>query len=175
MIGTTATNSRRHKSKDASNPSDGARRPFGNVGSGCSSAPAGRCSSTSAAKEDEMREVLGVIAAALLVVCACGGEKARRAEPATAPASAETNTVSVMFSGRVDVEVSCFGDPPRVPVVTDLRFTEPDTQQLTDIAPGFCNIAPHGEGPLRAEPSTCYFTAEPSTCDVQVLATPLHT
>ena len=89
-----------------------------------------------------MRKAVGVIAAALLVVGACGGggEQARRAEPATTPASAETNTVSVTFSGRVDVEVSCFGDPPRVPVVTDLRFMEPGTKQLTDIAPGFCNI-----------------------------------
>ena len=72
--------------------------------------------------------------------CGGGGEKARKAEPATAPASAATNTVSVTFSARVDVEVSCFGDPPRVPVVTDLRFMEPGTKQLTDIAPGFCNI-----------------------------------
>ena len=123
-----------------------------------------------------MRKALGVIAAALLVVCACGGgEKARKAEPATTPASAETNTVSVTFSGRVDVEVSCFADPPGAPVVTELTFTEPNTQQLTDIAPGFCNITPHGEGPLRAEPSTCYFTAEPSTCDVKVVAIPLDT
>jgi hypothetical protein len=125
-----------------------------------------------------MRKALGVIAAALLVMTACGaggGEKERKAERATTPASAETNTVSVMFSGRVEVEVSCFGDPPRVPVVTDLSFTEPGTQQLTDIAPGFCNITPHGEGPLQAEPSTCYFTAEPSTCDVKVVAIPLDT
>jgi hypothetical protein len=116
-----------------------------------------------------------VIAAALLVVAACGdgGEKARKAQPT--PASAETNTVSVTFSGRVDIEVSCFGDPPGVPVVTGLTFTEPATKQLTDIAPGYCNITPHGEGPLRAEPSTCYFTAEPSTCDVKVAANPLHT
>jgi hypothetical protein len=124
------------------------------------------------------RSLRRVIAAALLVVAACGGgggEKARKAQPATTPASAETNTVSVTFSGRVDVEVSCFGDPPGVPVVTDLTFTEPGTQQLTDIAPGFCNITPHGEGPLRAEPSTCYFTAEPSTCDVKVTAIPLDT
>ena len=123
-----------------------------------------------------MRKALAFIAAALLVVAACGGgEKARKAEPATTPASAAANTVSVTFSGRVDVEVSCFGDPPGVPVVTNLRFTAPGTQQLTDIAPGFCNITPHGEGPLRAEPSTCYFTAEPSTCDVKVVAIPSHT
>ena len=124
-----------------------------------------------------MRKALAVIAAALLVVAACGGggEKARKAEPATTPASAATNTVSVTFSGRVDVEVSCFGDPPGVPVVTDLTFTEPGTQQRTDIAPGFCNITPHGEGPLRSEPSTCHFTAEPSTCDVKVVAIPSHT
>lgn len=124
-----------------------------------------------------MRKAAGVITAALLVVCACGGagEKARKAEPAITAASAETNTVSVTFSGRVDVEVSCFGHPPGVPAVTNLTFTEPGTQQVTDIAPGFCNITPHGEGPLRSQPSTCYFTAEPSKCDVTVMAIPSHT
>jgi len=123
-----------------------------------------------------MRKAPGVIAAALLVVCACGGgENARTAEPATTPASRETNTVSVTFSGRVDVEVSCFGDPPGAPVVTDLTFTEPSTQQLRGIAPGFCNVTPHGEGPLRAVPSTCYFTAAPSKCDVKVVAIPSQT
>jgi len=123
-----------------------------------------------------MSKALGVIAAALLVVCACGGgEKGRQVEPATSPASAETNTVSVTFSGRVDVEVSCLGDPPAAPVVTELTFTEPSTQQLTDIAPGSCNITPRGEGPMRAEPSTCHFTAQPSKCDVKVVTIPLRT
>jgi hypothetical protein len=123
-----------------------------------------------------VRKAAGVIAAALLLVCACGGaEKARQVKPATTTASAETNTVSVTFSGRVDVEVSCFGDPPGVPAVTNLTFTEPGTQQVTDIAPGFCNITPHGEGPLRSQPSTCYFTAEPSKCDAKVMAIQLQT
>ena len=73
------------------------------------------------------------------------------------------------------MEVSCFGDPPGVPIVTDLTFTQPATQQVAGIAPGFCNITPHGEGPLRADPSTCHFTAEPSQCDVRVAAIPMHT
>jgi len=123
-----------------------------------------------------MRKALGVIAAALLAVSACGGgEKARQAEPATTLPSAETNTVSVTFSGRVDVEVRCLGDPPGAPVVSDLTFTEPSTQQVTDIAPGVCNITPRGEGPLEADPSACHFTAKPSKCDVKVVTVPLHT
>ena len=123
-----------------------------------------------------MRRVLVILAAVVVVAGAftAGALIFRSGDERTVPTKPpppSSNTVNITTNGPVNLQVACFRNPPEVPITTNLTFDGPGRQQVTDIAPGFCNITAEGEAPPQVTPRRCDFTNQPSLCEVTVRTT----